>query len=56
VYTPAGKEVAYLPTPERPTNVGFGRGRDASVLYVTAGGSLYRIKAEKAGYQLPARQ
>jgi gluconolactonase len=55
VYTPAGKELAYLPTPERPTNVGFGRGRDAKILYVTAGGSLYRIQVEKTGYELPTQ-
>lgn len=54
VYTPSGKEIAYLPTPERPTNVGFGRGSQATDLYITAGGSLYRIKVEKPGYQLPA--
>jgi gluconolactonase len=54
VYTPDGKELAYLPTPERPTNVGFGRGTQATDLYVTAGGSLYRIKVAKPGYQLPA--
>lgn len=53
VYTPSGKEVAYLPTPERPTNVGFGRGNQATDLYITAGGSLYRIKTEKPGHQLP---
>ena len=54
VYTPSGKEIAYLPTPERPTNVGFGRGDKATDLYITAGGSLYRIKVEKPGYQLPS--
>jgi gluconolactonase len=54
VYSPEGKELAHLPTAERPTNLGFGRGRDAKVLYVTAGGSLYRIQVEKAGYQLPS--
>lgn len=54
VYTPDGKELAYLPTPERPTNVGFGRGPQATDLYVTAGGSLYRMKVNKRGYQLPA--
>jgi gluconolactonase len=56
VYTPEGKQLAYLPTPERPTNVGFGRGPDARTLYITAGGSLYRIQMEKAGYQLPSRR
>jgi gluconolactonase len=54
VYSPDGKELAYLPTPERPTNVGFGRGAEATTLYITAGGSLYRIKTLKPGYQLPA--
>ena len=47
VYSPTGKELAYLPTPERPTNVGFGRGTEANTLYITAGGSLYRIKTVK---------
>ena len=55
VYSPEGKELSYLATPERPTNVGFGRGREATTLYITAGGSLYRIKTVKPGYQLPAR-
>jgi gluconolactonase len=55
VYTPEGKQLDYLPTPERPTNLGFGRGRDARILYITAGGSLYRIQVEKAGYELPSR-
>ncbi len=53
VYSPNGEELAYLPTPERPTNVGFGRGSESTTLYVTAGGSVYRIKTIKPGYQLP---
>lgn len=53
VYSPAGKELAYLPT-EVPTNVGFGRGKDANLLYITAGKSLYRIRVNREGYQLPA--
>ena len=44
VYSPTGQELAYLPTPERPTNVGFGRGTESNTLYITAGGSLYRVK------------
>ncbi|MBM3784285.1 MAG: SMP-30/gluconolactonase/LRE family protein [Acidobacteria bacterium] len=55
VYSPAGKELGFLRTPERPTNVGFGRGAEAKTLYVTAGGSLYRITTQKTGYELPAR-
>ena len=52
VYSPAGKELAYIKT-EIPTNVGFGRGKDANLLYITAGSSLYRIRLNRAGYQLP---
>ncbi|MCX6612604.1 MAG: SMP-30/gluconolactonase/LRE family protein [Acidobacteria bacterium] len=47
VYSPDGAELAYLPTPERPTNVGFGRGTEATTLYITAGGSVYRIKTSR---------
>ena len=54
VYSPAGKELAYIKT-EIPTNVGFGRGPEASTLYITAGKSLYRIRLSKAGYQLPGK-
>lgn len=52
VYSPDGKELAYIPT-EIPTNVGFGRGKDASLLYITAGASLYRIRVNREGYHLP---
>ncbi len=49
VYSPQGRELAYIPT-ELPTNVGFGRGQDANLLYITAGKSLYRIRLHKKGY------
>jgi gluconolactonase len=55
VYSPEGKELAYIKT-EVPTNVGFGRGKEARTLYITAGKSLYRIGLNKEGYQLPARK
>ncbi len=55
VYNPDGKELAYIKT-EIPTNVGFGRGKDSNVLYITAGKSLYRIKLNAEGYHLPARK
>jgi gluconolactonase len=55
VYSPEGKELAYIKT-EVPTNVGFGRGRDAKTLYITAGKSLYRIHVNREGYQLPAKK
>jgi gluconolactonase len=54
VYSPDGKELAYVAT-EVPTNVGFGRGAESKTLYVTAGKSLYRIRVNKEGYQLPPR-
>lgn len=54
VYAPDGKELAYIPT-EIPTNVGFGRGKDSNLLYITAGSSLYRIRLNREGYQLPSR-
>src|SRR6185437_16486885 len=53
VYSPEGKELAYIPT-ETPTNVGFGRAADSNLLYITAGKSLYRIRLARKGYQLPA--
>jgi gluconolactonase len=54
VLTPQGKELAYISTgKELPTNVGFGRGPDSNILYVTSGKSLYRIRTGKKGYQLP---
>ena len=54
VYSPEGKELAYIKT-EIPTNVGFGRGAEAKVLYITAGKSLYRIKLNAEGYHLPKK-
>lgn len=50
VYDPAGKEKAYIPTKELPTNCCFGTGRESSTLYVTAGTGLYRIKLKIDGY------
>jgi gluconolactonase len=55
VYAPDGKELAYLKT-EVPTNVGFGRGADANLLYITAGKSLYRIRLNRKGYHLPTKE
>ncbi|MFN0165307.1 MAG: SMP-30/gluconolactonase/LRE family protein [Bryobacteraceae bacterium] len=55
VYAPDGKQRAYIPTPERPTNTCFGRGDQSKVLYITSGGSLHRIKVGKDGYHLPSR-
>ena len=54
VYNSDGKELAFIPTgKELPTNVGFGRGDERTVLYVTSGKNLYKIQMAKEGYQLP---
>jgi gluconolactonase len=49
------RERAYIPTPESPTNVHFGRGDDADYLYITAGNSLYGIRVGKRGHHLQPR-
>jgi gluconolactonase len=49
-----GNEIGFISTGEEmPTNVGFGRGDESNVLYVTSGKSLYKIALAKSGYQLP---
>jgi gluconolactonase len=53
-YTPDGEEKAYIPTPV-PTNVGFGRGDNSHILYITAANNLYRIQVGKQGYHLPLK-
>lgn len=50
VYSPAGKELAYIPTEPLPTNCTFGTGAESKVLYVTAGKGLYRITLKTTGY------
>jgi gluconolactonase len=46
------EERAYIPTPQRPTNLHFGRGDHSSYLYITAGNSLYGIRVGKQGHHL----
>lgn len=43
-FSPAGEELAYIPTPSFPTNCTFGTGDTANILYLTAGGGLYKIR------------
>jgi gluconolactonase len=50
VYAPTGKKIAFIQTPEVPSNVAFGRGNDDTTLYITAGRSLYRITTSKHGF------
>lgn len=54
VFSPDGAELAHISTGDvKPTNVGFGRGDDANMLYITAGTSVYKIRVARNGYQLP---
>ncbi|WP_166828043.1 SMP-30/gluconolactonase/LRE family protein [Thalassoroseus pseudoceratinae] len=56
VYTPKGKELAYIPTPDLPTNCSFGIGDQANTLFVTAGKGLYRIKLKTTGFHTTQKQ
>ncbi|MCI0683426.1 MAG: SMP-30/gluconolactonase/LRE family protein [Gemmataceae bacterium] len=49
IFTPAGKKIGFIPTPDAPTNCVFG-GQDRKMLYVTAGRSLYRIRLNAEGF------
>jgi gluconolactonase len=49
VYDPSGIPLAFIATPETPTNVEFG-GPGRSTLYITAGRSLYRIETTLTGH------
>ena len=53
IRAPDGTEKAFIPTGVLPTNVGFGRGENSKILYITAGTGLYRIPVMKDGYHLP---
>lgn len=50
VYSPQGKELAYIPTADLPTNCSFGNGKESAMLYVTAGTGLFRIQLQVDGY------
>lgn len=50
VYSPEGQELAYIPTPELPTNCCFGIGTEKQTLYITVGGGLYRIRLKTTGH------
>jgi gluconolactonase len=51
VFSPAGKQLAFIPTPETATNCCFA-GSDHKWLYITAGVSLYRIHTNCPGFAL----
>jgi gluconolactonase len=51
IFSPDGKLLEVIPTPEDPANVEFG-GDDGKTLYICAGRSLYRIKTNMTGFRL----
>lgn len=51
VFSPNGQRMAVLSTPEKAINLDFGRGADATTLYVTCEHSLYRIRLLREGYR-----
>lgn len=51
VFSPEGKLLTFLPTPETPTNCTFGD-PDRKTLYITAGKSLYRIRTNVRGHAI----
>jgi gluconolactonase len=48
-FTPGGKKIGFIPTPETPSNCVFGD-PDRKTLYITAGVSLYRIRVNEPGF------
>ena len=51
VFSPEGKLLEVIPTPEDPANVEFG-GDDGKTLFICAGKSLYRVKTTMTGYHV----
>jgi gluconolactonase len=49
VFSPEGKRLGFIPTPETPSNCAFGD-KDRKTLYMTAGKSLYRIRTNAEGF------
>lgn len=48
VFSPEGKHLSFLPTPETPTNCTFG-GIDLTTLYITASTSVYTVECHVPG-------
>lgn len=51
IFSPAGKQLGFIHTPEKATNCVFA-GPDRNILYITAGKSLYRIKVNARGFAM----
>ena len=51
VFSHSGADVDFLQLPDRPSNLAFARGAEASILYVTGGKTLYRVKTTTQGWR-----
>jgi len=49
IFSPEGKQLGFLRTPETATNCTFGD-KDLKTLYITAGGSVYKVRLNATGY------
>jgi dipeptidyl aminopeptidase/acylaminoacyl peptidase len=49
IFSPKGKQLGFVPTPETATNCVFGDA-DRKTLYITAGRSVYRVRTDAAGW------
>jgi len=49
IYDKKAEQIDKIPLPEVPSNVTFGKGSDKNYLFITAGGSLYKIKVLSEG-------
>lgn len=49
VYNSQGELIDKIPLPEVPSNVTFGKGKDKNYLFITEGGSLFKIKVLAEG-------
>ena len=57
IFSPAGKQLGFIRTPETATNCTFGD-QDLQTLYITAGTSVYKIRTKATGclvYPVPKR-
>jgi len=52
IFSPSGVKLATVALPEPPTDCAFG-GKSGKQLFVTAGGSLYRVPMKKVGAPVP---
>ncbi len=51
-----GKDLAFIPVPESPTNVKFGRGAGMRTLFITASESVFRIEVRREGFHPGAKR